>query len=354
MTFDTAEKHTVSVYFANAALAHVPPAGRDRVLASAGIAPQLLEMANARVPATAYSQLWLAVARELDDEFFGLDRRAMKVGSFALICQAVIGCDNLDRALKRILRGFALFLDDIRAELRLENGEAVVRVANVIGASADRRFADETLLILLHGLMCWLVGRRIPLTRVSFSHSRPPYAGEYTLMYCDRIEFNAVQTTMHFEDAILRAPIVQTTITLQHFLRSAPQSVFLKYRNEDSWSARVRRRLRGSVGEAETWPNFEDLAAEFNTTATTLRRRLEREGTNYQSIKDQLRSDVAIDYLCASSLSVDEIAVQVGFQDASAFHRAFKRWSGLQPGEYRRRQNPPETARPANGRHRRS
>lgn len=338
MTSDPIEKHTVSMYFVNAALAHVPAAGRERALAAAGIAPQLLEITNARVPATAYSQLWLAVARELDDEFFGLDRRSMKVGSFALICQAVISCAGLDRALKRMLRAFGLFLEDVSAELLLESGEAVVRVTNRIVTAPDRRFADETLLTLLHGLLCWLAGRRIPLTHVSFQHARPPYAREYTLMYCEDLAFEAAHTTMRFEGSALRAPVVQNAATLQQFLRTAPQSVFLKYRNEDSWSARLRRRLRGSVGEPDRWPGFEEVAAEFGTTATTLRRRLERDGTSYQSIKDQLRSDVAIDYLCNSSLSVDEIAARVGFQDASAFHRAFKRWNGLQPGEYRRRQ----------------
>ena len=157
-------------------------------------------------------------------------------------------------------------------------------------------------------------------------------------MYCEDITFGASQTAMHFEGSALSAPVVQTAMTLQQFLRTAPQSVFLKYRNEDSWSARLRRRLRGSVEESNSWPVFEELAAEFGTSAITLRRRLEREGISYQAIKDQLRSDVAIDYLCNSNLSVDEIAARVGFQDASAFHRAFKRWSGLQPGEYRRRQ----------------
>ena len=61
------------------------------------------------------------------------------------------------------------------------------------------------------------------------------------------------------------------------------------------------------------------------------------EGASYQGIKDQLRSDLAIDRLCNSSLSVDEIGALLGYHDASAFHRAFKRWNGLQPGEYRRR-----------------
>jgi AraC-like DNA-binding protein len=334
---DAVEKHTVSMHFVTAAVAHLPPDGRDRALAAAGIPDHLLDQANARVPATAYSALWLAVARELDDEFFGLDRRSMKVGSFALICQAVLSCADLDRALKRMLRGFSLFLDDVQPELHLEGSDAVVRIANRIRDEADRRFADETLLILVHGLMCWLAGRRIPLTHVSFTHARPAYASEYALMYCEQLGFDAAQTTMRFEGRALSAPVVQNAATLQQFLRTAPQSVFLKYRNEESWTFRLRRRLRGSVGEADAWPTLEEVAAELGTTATTLRRRLERESTSYQAIKDGLRSDVAIDFLCDSSLSVDEIAARIGFQDASAFHRAFKRWNGVQPGEYRRR-----------------
>jgi AraC-like DNA-binding protein len=185
--------------------------------------------------------------------------------------------------------------------------------------------------------MCWLAGRRIPLTRVAFAHARPPHAREYALMYSANLEFGAPQTSMRFEGRALAAPVVQNPAKLQQFLRTAPQSVFLKYRNEESWAALLRRRLRGSVGEAQGWPVFEQVAAELGTTATTLRRRLEREGTSYQAIKDQLRSDVAIDYLCRSSLSVDEIGARIGFQDASAFHRAFKRWNGVQPGEYRKR-----------------
>lgn len=335
----TVEKHTVSVHFVRAAVRHLAGPARERALAAAGIAPQVLEAQYARVPANAYSALWLAVARELDDEFFGLDRRPMCVGSFALLCQAVLSCADLDRAIKRMLRGFSLFLGDIKGELRLEDDAAVLRLTNAIKDPEDRRFADETMLIFVHGLMCWLAGRRVPLNQVTFAHPRPEYAQEYRLMYCDDIVFDAPQTTMRFEGRALSAPVVQNAATLQQFLRTAPQSVFLKYRNEDSWTAQVRRRLRSVVGDPGDWPGFEHLAGQFGTTPTTLRRRLEAEGTSFQAIKDHLRNDVAIDLLCHSTLSVDEIGARLGFQEASAFHRAFKRWNGIQPGEYRRRQS---------------
>lgn len=332
------EKHTVSMHFVEAAIARLDPAARTRVLAAAGIPAALLAASQARVPAAAYSALWLAVARELDDEFFGLDRRRMKTGSFALLCQAVISCANLDRALKRMLRGFALFLDDIHGELRLEGPDAVIAITNRIRPEPARRFADETLLVLLHGLMCWLVGRRIPLHGVSFTHSRPPYAGEYLLMYSEDLTFDAPVTSVRFDGRALSAPVIQTPTTLQQFLRTAPQSVFLKYRNEDSWTAKVRRCLRSGLGSPGSGSHLDDIAAALQTTATTLRRRLEAEGTSYHDIKDRLRNDAAVDALCNTGLSIDEIAARLGFRDASAFHRAFKRWNGLQPGEYRRRQ----------------
>lgn len=333
------DKATVSVHFVAAALARLSAAQRGRVLAAAGIAPELLSQPRARVPAQAFSALWLAVAEAIDDEFFGLDRRRMKVGSFALLSRAVLAAGDLGRALRLILRGFGVFLDDVAGELVVERGTAVVRVANRIADADARRFADETFLVMVHGLACWLVGRRIPLKSAEFAHPRPGHAAEYTLMFSDTLRFDAPATAIRFDAQLLAAPVVQTPGTLKVFLRTAPQSVFLKYRNDHSWTARLRRRLRGCIGGHEAWPGFDDLAREFHVAPTTLRRRLDAEGTSYQQIKDRLRLDLAINQLCSSDVPAAQIAVRLGFSDPSTFYRAFKRWSGVQPGEYRARRS---------------
>jgi len=344
------EKDTVSMHFAVAAVSKLRRAQRAQVLAASGIPCELLDAPEARVPSAAFAALWLAVAQALDDEFFGLDRRRMKVGSFALLCHAVLHSGNLERAVRHILRCFAVFLDDVDGELVVEADPAAIRITNRIADPAARRFADEAFLVMVHGLMCWLTGKRIALSGADFAHARPAHASEYAVMFSEHLHFDAEFTAIHFDAALLDSPVVQNRRTLKPFLRTAPQSVFLKYRNEDSWTARVRRRLRESFGDKD-WPVLDTLAQEFHLTPTTLRRRLESEGSSYQGIKDELRRDTAIDQLCTSSMSIAEIGRLVGFQEPSAFHRAFKKWCGVQPGHYRLRQS--ATSARADGRVRR-
>jgi len=334
------ERDTVSMHFVGAAVARLPPSARRRALEAAGIREELLGSPQARVPAQAFSALWLAVARELDDEFFGLDRRRMKVGSFALLCHAVLPSGHLERALRQMLRGFGVFLDDVSAALSLQDGAAVVTLDNRIADPEARRFADETLLVMVHGLASWLAGRRLPLLAAEFAHPVPAHAAEYAVMFAQRVAFDAAATAIRFDAGLLAAPVVQDEAALKAFLRVAPQSVFLKYKNEDGWTARLRRRLRSNFGQ-EDWPVLEDVARELHVAPTTLRRRLEAEGSSYQGVKDELRRDVAIHQLCTTRLGIAEIGHLVGFQDPSAFHRAFKKWCGVQPGEYRARQSGP-------------
>jgi AraC-like DNA-binding protein len=259
----------------------------------------------------------------------------MKVGSFALLSNAVLTSANLDRAIKTVLRGFGVFLDDIRGVLSLHEADAVITVVNRIPEARARRFAEEAFLVMVHGLTCWLAGRRIPIRSAQFAYPPPEHAAEYGVMFSEHLVFDAPRTAIRFDAKLLGWPVVQRPETLKVFLRTAPQSVFLKYKNEASVASKLRRRLRRFVGQME-WPTLEQVAQEFHVSSTTLRRRLEAEFTTYQTIKDEIRRDAAVHYLCSTRLSMTDIGLLLGFREASAFRRAFKAWSGLQPGEYRR------------------
>jgi AraC-like DNA-binding protein len=200
--------------------------------------------------------------------------------------------------------------------------------------AAGRAFAHETFLMLLHGVACWLVGRRIPLERAEFAYPEPRHSAEYRLMYSSTLRFGAPHTAIHFDARHLALPVVQDERSVKDFLRQAPENILVKYKNGKSLGARIRRRLRQTLpGEL---PEFEALAGEMHMTPATMRRRLHDEGTSYQTIKDDLRRDLAIGSLSHSQRSVADIARELGFADRSAFHRAFRKWTGASPGEFRR------------------
>ena len=83
---------------------------------------------------------------------------------------------------------------------------------------------------------------------------------------------------------------------------------------------------------SQSFPAFENISQALNMSAPTLRRRLKREGTNYQQLKDGCRREAAIAYLSRPELSISAVAALMGFTDPSAFHRSFKKWTGLPPG----------------------
>jgi len=332
----TAEPGTIAICFVAAALQSVR--GRDlnadELLANVGLSSSLLQVPQARVSAKHYGALWRAIAAALDDEFFGQDSRRMKVGTFAMLCHSVLNCKTLGHALDRSLRFYALILDDISGTAERDAKEARIVLHEHAPGVSQRVFAHELLLMLLYGVSCWLVGRRIPILRTEFSYAEPAHSAEYRLMYSPELHFNQPHTLLAFEASYLDLPVVQNERSAKEFLRTAPESILLKYKNGSSLTARVRRRLRQFL--PGTVPDFEQLAEQMCITPATMRRRLHEEGESYQSIKDQLRRDLAISYLSHSKRSVMDIAVELGFSERSAFHRAFRKWTGASPGEFRR------------------
>lgn len=326
---------TVSIAFVRGAVQRLAPEVVAAALHEAQIDPTLLARADARVPAASFARLWMAIARLIDDEFFGLDARRMKLGAFAMLCHALAGQPTLDRALRMALRGFNLFFDDITATLRVSGGQATVSIANRIQPPGARLFAEETLLVMLHGLVCWLAGRRVPLSRLDWAHPRPAHADEYRRMFSPLLHFDAPATAMSFDARALQAAVQVDAAALKAFLRDAPQSVFLKQVAASGWSDRVRRQCREALARAEPAPTLDSLAEALDLSPATLRRRLADEGATWQQLKDAVRRELALQHLAEGRLTVDEIATRLGFEDASTFYRAFRKWTGVAPGAWR-------------------
>lgn len=328
------DKGTTSIALVHEALFSAKQRGIDVALAlrKADIDPQLLEASKARVSASSFARLWVELADLLDDEFFGIDSHPMRRGSFKLMCHALLDCNTLGQALQRMLSFLRLVLDDIHGEIQTKEDHAFIILHDY--GNQRRLFAYGTWFILVHGSACWLVNQRIPLLALSFRAKKPADESDYRMRFCEDIQYDAPITQVNFDKKFLDMKIAQTPASLCAFLKESPASLLVKYRNDDSISAQIRRRLRGL--SPEKWPEKDELALVLCMSNSTLQRRLQAEGTHYQSLKDDLRRDMAIDLLSRGDMTVTEVATETGFQETSAFHRAFKKWTGVNPGAYRR------------------
>ncbi|MGV8864711.1 MAG: AraC family transcriptional regulator [Pseudomonas sp.] len=326
-------QRTIASHFARAALGGVQRRGIDcsSLLQQSGIQPELLSEPRARIAPEQFARLIQLVWQQLDDEYMGFGHGPSTRGTFAMMCHALIHCRSLEKALARGLLFYGLFPDAPRLSLRREGDWARLSLDDSALRDPDH-FLSECLLVIWHRLGSWLIGQRIRLEQATFSYDRPEHSGEYDLLFPCPILFNAETTSLLFHARYLSMPLLQDERTLKHFLERSPADLLARPDDGDSLSNQLRRLLSR---DCNRWPDLESVAEQMHISPQTLRRHLREEGTSFQGLKDQLRRDMAIYHLSRAELSLQQIAEQLGFSEPSAFHRAFKKWTGLTPGAYR-------------------
>lgn len=297
------------------------------LLARAGLSDPVTEA----VTPVQYGQLWLAMAAATDDEFFGLAAHPMRHGSFALMCQAALHAGSLDKALRRSLRFLRVVLDDPWGKLVVDNGQAQVILTNQ--GEPRTAFAYRTFWLILHGVACWLIGRRIPLSRVDFACPPPDHRTDYRQFFGAPVRFDQANSRLCFDAEYLALPTIRTETHLRAFLARAPANILVRYRHDTGMAARVRATLRQTT--PADWPTLDALATRWRIPTVTLRRRLRAEGQSFQVIKDDIRAVLARALLRDSGRAVADIAADLGYTEPSAFHRAFRKWTGTSPGAFR-------------------
>ncbi|PMY36624.1 AraC family transcriptional regulator [Pseudomonas sp. GW456-L14] len=328
------EKDTISMQLVREALLQscAPGAASDEVLLKAGIDPARLDVSAARVPALAYARLWRLLARRTDDEFFGMDPRKLKSGSLAFLCRTAMARQNLAAGLESGLAFLSLMLEQLPAQLVRQ--QSLAEIVLLEDEQAPRRaFTYFTYWMIVHGVACWLAGRRIPILAIELRCPEPDFCDDYQVMFSQNLRFDRPRTRMIIAADCLDLPIKRSDEELKRFLAQAPANILVKYRDPQSLASRIKHDLRQLP--AAQWPETESLAHSLCMSASTLRRRLAEEGQTYQGLKDGVRKELAIAWLAEPQISFTEIASRLGFADASSFYKAFRKWSGSNPGHYR-------------------
>ncbi|MEU9717213.1 AraC family transcriptional regulator [Streptomyces sp. NPDC047976] len=329
-------RRTVTVHHVRAVLAGARRTGLDLVplLQEAQIPPLLLGDDRARVTPAQFARLFRALYRTTQDEFLGLSAVPSRPGTFAMMCHACLGCRDLGAAVERAAAFYGLFPGGPELALETGGGQARFTVRNDFDGD-EERFLTECVLAIWHRLCSWLVGRRIPLVHAAFAYPPPPHRGEYDALFDCPVRFGAGRTEAVFDAGWLTAPLLRDEAALDAMLRRAPFDLLSRPEYGTTVAEQVRRTLTRRLRGSPRLPELGEVAARLAVSPATLRRRLRQEGTSFQQLKDDVRRDAAIAGLAEGGEPIAELAARLGFSEDTAFHRAFRRWTGTTPGAYR-------------------
>jgi AraC-like DNA-binding protein len=336
---------TVSVTLVRTLVEEIARVGADpdAFLADAGVDPRILDDANARIECVQYDRLHEAALDVTADPALGLHMaERAKLGAFHVVGYLAVHGGSLRQALGVFTRYRRLLSDCGAPALDEVDDEAILTCYFVRGPERCNRLRAEFNVTSLVKTAHMSLGVASPPRAVEFEHEAPSYADEYTRVLGCEVRFGADGTRIRFPREVLDAPHIHQNTELFNLLASQAdrhmESLALSPDGPSSGAlgAPVSGRVRAIVLEQfDTKPTMETVARRMGVSARSLRRRLQEEGHGFAELVESAMAEVARRLLGDPATSIQDVADRLGFSEPSAFHRAFKRWTGLTPRQFR-------------------
>jgi len=305
----------------------------EPILAEAGIAAEILDHPDNRVPTEKVSLLWRAAAHQSGNPAIGLARAHVpKPGNFDIVGYTMLSSRNLHEALVGFGRHLRLVSD--AAEIHLEPIDGAIRLQLKLHGGSEpipRQRMEFDLLTIL--TFCrWVAGREIKPLRLELVWAAPADLTPFEEAFQCPLHFGAEVNGVVFSRADLETelPAFNAHVAAAH--QGLIQRRLAAF-DGPTVSARTREEIVRRLHEGE--PRRDQVAKWLGMSNGVLQQRLREEGATFQQLLDDTRRGLARQYLARLDLSLAEVAYLLGFSDQSAFFRASKRWFDAPPGRFR-------------------
>lgn len=298
--------------------------------------PDVLADPDRRIPFSTIVSLYEKAAVLTGDDAFGLHVGVnVDPKAFDVLGYSVINSPTFGAGLDRMVRYNSLWTSG--SSFAVEVSEPNTRIVYKYEDPAliqHRHDAEMTFAAIV------TLGRTItdadwsPLS-VAFQHRQPSDTTEHSRIFRCKLTFGAPVNEFIFDSAKLALPLVKADPSLCAVLDRHAKELLTTYPRQDTLVDRIRKLIRDELNGGDA--SLDRLAAKLGMSGRTLQRKLREHGTSHQELLDELRIALAMRYLREPEMAICEVAYLLGFSESSAFHRAFKRWTGMTPSEFRRR-----------------
>lgn len=258
-----------------------------------------------------------------------------------MMCRCALTAGTLAEALE-LLCEFTAMLHPRIGELRLHlSSQSATLSQNPLRQQKDSRasLVNITGLFSFYQLMQWLVEAPIRLDRIDIG----PVDRDDLLPFIRLFDAPAIAGTehfqLHFSPHYLQLPVSRDKAELNAFLECFPCEIFS--RTDTHLPRQVESLFVAAIHRQSKLPRIPDIARTLRISPASLQRSLAREGTSIGELKTAARMDCLRFYWLERNIPLNQVSRRLGFSDDISFRRAFYRWTGCSPTQWRRREAPP-------------
>ncbi|MFQ5643736.1 MAG: AraC family transcriptional regulator [Thiogranum sp.] len=307
----------------------------EGIFRDAGLDPDTVVSPDVRYPFSKMQCMWRLAVERTGDPCFGL-AVAEHIRPQALhgLGFMWLSSDTLLDALERLVK-YQRMISTV-VDISMQETKASVQLnVSIRHSSVDIEHASLDAAAGVFVNMCRMATcETFNPTRLTLKRPRPDCAERFEALFRSPVEFGAESNVLYFDPGILREPLPGANPELAR----ANDRIVIDYLgrfDKENVSMQVRSRLIELLPGGQ--PTQKDIASSLNLSVRNLQRRLRAEGASFKRLLDDTRKDLAAQYIQDSHRRIGEITYLLGFSEPSNFTRAFRRWTGVSPNEFRRR-----------------
>lgn len=257
----------------------------------------------------------------------------MTLSSHGFLGYAAMSSETLRDAIELAVRYFKTRSTLVDLQLSVEGDTAILQFDELVALNDMQPFLVESLFSSFHYMGQKLLGD-VPIEgELRLAFPEPDYFFRMKPLIPVPVLFDCAYNQMRFPASRLEQSLRFADPRLAKMAQAQCEQEMESIKSPPKLLNKVRRIILAQSGR---FPSVDEAATDLHMSSRTLKRKLQQLGTSYQKILDDLRKGLAVEYLTQTEITVDDIAVQLGYSDASNFARAFRRWTGRSPSDYRR------------------
>ncbi|WP_180058656.1 AraC family transcriptional regulator [Acinetobacter sp. YH12227] len=288
--------------------------------------------------------VWRDLLMELDQQLnkpaLGLEiAELVQPKHIGIIAYIALSCENLGEAMLRYHDFHRLIFDGSPLQVEVQNDYFSIGWNDLPLNMANQLTDEVAIALMLQFLKHFMSFEDICLHEVHFHNPAPKNVAQYEQYFRCKVRFSQEKSKVILPIQELSRPFAQGDQTLQKLLMQQAQSLLEKLPNTTQIDQRLQQAIL--MGLQKNLFQIEHIALQLNLSVRQLQRHLQQQGTTYQQRMQEVRCMMAEEFLRDPHLSLQEIALLLGYSEQSAFQRAFKQWRSQTPQQWRQQQTRP-------------